>query len=54
MTCFIYDKTFITHAEDTVEKDIQQSETLSLHDLKQVGWFVRVKEGIGWLVKGLL
>ncbi|MBO0991592.1 cardiolipin synthase [Bacillus sp. SD088] len=54
MTCFIYDKPFIAHAKDTFEQDIQQSEALSLHGLNQVGWFVRIKEGIGWLVKGLM
>ncbi len=54
MTCFIYDKAFIEHAKSTFQMDVQQSETLSLPGLNQVGWLVRVKEGIGWIVKGLL
>ncbi|MCJ7841591.1 cardiolipin synthase [Lederbergia sp. NSJ-179] len=54
MTCFIYDQHLITHVQAIVEKDIQQSELLTLERLNQIGLFMRIKEGMGWIFKGLL
>ncbi|WP_062110683.1 cardiolipin synthase [Bacillus niameyensis] len=54
INCFIYDKTFISEVEATLAEDMNQSEKLSLEGLKKVGVLVRMKEWVGWIIKGLL
>lgn len=51
---FIYDQAFIAEVENALAEDIQHSTTLTLEGLQKVSFFVRIKEWIGQVIRGLL
>ncbi|MBS4200733.1 cardiolipin synthase [Bacillus sp. FJAT-49732] len=54
INCYIYDKTFITEVEHALYDDISHSHKMSLEKLNNLSFGVRLKEWIGWAIKGLL
>ncbi|MBS4195890.1 cardiolipin synthase [Lederbergia citri] len=54
INCYIYDKNFITDVEHALEEDISHSRQLSLEKLNNVSFGSKLKEILGWMIKGLL
>ncbi|MBS4218866.1 cardiolipin synthase [Bacillus sp. FJAT-49711] len=54
INCYIYDKTFIADVEQALREDITHSHLMSLEKLKSVGFRVKLKEWLGWIIKDLL
>lgn len=54
VNCFIYDQAFTRKVAAVFQKDMLDSEVLTLKELQQTTWLTKIKEMIAWIIQDYL